>query len=195
MREDGSFAVDSLPQGDLEIVALCQGSVSTNGPGQFQMRYPQKHFLGTNDIAITIGMEPTARLEVQVTDDRGNPLKDARVVTWPNVRYGEWAATILMGDCYNSVEGFESQSRKKIFRSQEVPDFQGVSDSAGLAVLPNLPVTVIELAVEHPRYALPAVGTAGTGKHRQATFTLTAGETNRLSIQLEPVEQSPIKHY
>jgi len=42
---------------------------------------------------------------------------------------------------------------------------------------------------------LPAVGTAGMGKRRQASFTLIGGETNRLSIQLEPREQSPIKHY
>ncbi|MEK7675307.1 MAG: hypothetical protein AAB676_05670 [Verrucomicrobiota bacterium] len=75
VHEDGSFAVGSLPEGDLEIVALCDGFVSTNGPGQFQMRYPQKHSLGTNDISITIGMEPTARLEVRVTDDKGHPLK------------------------------------------------------------------------------------------------------------------------
>jgi len=195
VREDGGFETGSLPEGDLEIVALCDGFVSTNGPGQFQTRCPQKHVLGTNDLIITVGMEPTARLEVQVTDDRGNPLKDARVVTWPNVRYGEWSATILMGDCYNSVEWFDAERGKKPMRWQEVPDFMGVSDGSGLAVLPNLPATVKELSVEHPRYALPAVGTAGTGKRRQASFALIAGQTNRLSIQLEPLEQSPIKHY
>jgi hypothetical protein len=58
VREDGSFAIDSLPAGDLEIVGLCDGYVRTNGPGQFSMRYPQTHVLGTNDLEITLGMEP-----------------------------------------------------------------------------------------------------------------------------------------
>lgn len=87
-----------MPAGDLEIVALCNGLVSTNGPGQFpSMHYPQKHLLGTNDVMIVIGMEQTASLEVEVMDDKGRPLKDAQVSTWPNVRYGEWAAVILRG--------------------------------------------------------------------------------------------------
>ena len=195
VREDGSFSIGSLPAGDLEIVALCDGFVSTNGPGQFQMRYPQKHLLGTNDLTITIGMEPTARLEVQVTDDKGRPLKDARVMTWPNVRYGEWAANILMSDCYDTSDRLLSGSGKLFSWGQQVADFQAVSDSAGLAVLPNVPADVNELAVEHPRFVLPAVGTSGTGKRRQASFTLVAGQTNRMAVQLEPREQSPISHY
>src|SRR5207253_745195 len=101
---DGSFQLDSLPEGNLEIVALCDGFVSTNGPGKFQTRYPQQHLIGTNDLTITIGMERTARLEVRVTDSAGNPLKGARVSTWPNVRYGEWSATILVGDCVNTSD-------------------------------------------------------------------------------------------
>jgi len=192
---DGSFSVGPLPSGDLEILAMCDGFVSTNGPGQFHMRYPQKHLLGTNDIAITIGMEPTARLEVTVTDDNGQPLKDASVMTWPNARYGEWSAVILMGDCYNTAELLQSKPGKEFSWGKPVPDFQGVSDSAGVAVLPNLPADVNELAVEHPRFALPAVGTAASGKRREASVTLIAGQTNRMSVQLEPRERSTIKHY
>src|SRR6185503_17181664 len=90
VRDDGSFEIASLPQGDLEIVALCDGYVSTNGPGQFpHMHYPQKYSLDTNDLSVTVGMMPTAALEVTVTDDQGKPLKDAVVAAWPNVRYGE----------------------------------------------------------------------------------------------------------
>jgi len=115
--------------------------------------------------------------------------------TWPNVRYGEWWSTVLMNDCYNSREMIQSDTRQKLSPWQQVLDFQAVSDSAGLAILPNLPVTVKDLTVDHPRYALPAVGTTGSGKRRQASFALTPGQTNRLSIRLEPREQSPIKHY
>lgn len=195
LSEDGTFSIRGLPEGDLEIVALCEGFVSTNGPGQFQTRYPQKHLLGTNDLAITIGMEPTARLEVQVADDKGKPLKDVRVVTWPNVRYGEWSSVILMNDCYNSKDRLLSEPAVRSPWGAEVQDFQGMSDSSGLAVLRNIPATVNGLSVDHPRFSLPAVGTARDGKSRVTRFTLTPGQTNRLFIQLELTEQTPIAHY
>jgi hypothetical protein len=160
------------------------------------MRYPQKHVLGTNDIEITIGMEPTARLEVRVTDDKGNPLKDARVSTWPNVRYGEWLATILAGDCYNTADLIrDGPPAKPGVWWQPVPDFQGTSDSSGLAIIPNLPVDVKDFSVEHPRFALPAVSFPGGEKRRQAAITLIPGQTNRVAVRLEPGNESPITHY
>ena len=57
MQADGSFVLSSLPEGELEITALADGYVSTNGPGQFHMRYPQTHVLSANDLVISIGME------------------------------------------------------------------------------------------------------------------------------------------
>src|SRR6185503_3851251 len=114
------------------------------------------------------------------------PLKDAHVVTWPNARYGEWSAVILMGDCYNTSEFLRGKPGEKFSWGRPVLDFQGVSDSAGLAVIPNLPADVKQLAVEHPQFVLPAVGPAGSGKHLQASITLIAGQTNRMSVQLEP---------
>jgi hypothetical protein len=197
IRQDGTFDLSSLPEGNLEVVVLCDGFVSTNGPGMFKMVYPQKHVLGTNDLAITVGMMPAARLEVYVTDDKGKPLAGAHVSTWPNVRYGEWSATILASDCYNTSDQFLSTTRPEatgLWR-KSVPDFEGISDSAGLAVIPNLPATVTEFGVEHPRFALPAVKIYSGEKRRQMSITLRPGETNHVSVQLEPRDQSPIAHY
>jgi hypothetical protein len=195
VRADGTFGLNSLPEGELEISALANGFVSTNGPGQFHMRYPQKHVLGTNDLVIPIGMERTARLEVKVTDELGRPLKDVHVMTWPNVRYGEWSATILMGDCYNTSDRLLMKADKLFAWGQPVLDFQGVSDADGLAVLPNLPPDVTELAVEHKQYELPPVTSPDGRKQRQASFALVAGQINRLSLQLEPRDRSIISHY
>jgi len=192
---DGSFEISNLPPGDLEIVALCDGFVSTNGAGQFQTSHPQKHILGTNDLTITVGMEQTARLEVRITDDNGNPVEGASAETWPNVRYGEWGSRILMSDCYNSLDWLLAAPKLKSQLFQPIPDFNGVSDRAGLAVIPNLPTTVKSFSVRHPLFVMPAVTTPGSGKHRQASVTLVAGQTNRVSVQLEPAEQSPIAHY
>jgi hypothetical protein len=196
VRGDGSFEIGSLPPGDLEVVALCNGFVSTNGPGKFQMRYPQKHVLGTNDLTITIGMEPTVQLEVLVTDDQGKPLKDAQVSAWPNVRYGEWAAVVLATDCYNSAEWFSLKPTKKSENWFKTPaDFTGVSDSAGMAVLPNLPVTVKEITADHPQFAAPVIVSPWGDKSRIVTVTLVAGQTNHAAIGMEPKERAPIGHY
>jgi hypothetical protein len=197
VQADGTFVLSSLPEGELEISALADGFVSTNGPGQFRMRYPQKHVLGTNDLVIAIGMERTARLEVKVTDELGRPLKGVHVMTWPNVRYGEWSATILMSDCSNTSDHLLMKPDKQFALGQPVMvmDFQGVSDDDGLAVLPNLPPDVTELTVEHKQYELPPVTSPDGRKQRQASFTLVAGQTNRISLQLEPRERSTISHY
>ena len=160
------------------------------------MRYPQKHVLGTNDVNITMGMEPTASLEVQVLDDQGNALKDARVSAWPNIHYGEWAAMLLTGDCYNMADRIrEGPAAKPGAWWRKVPDFNATSDASGLAVLRNLPVEVSEFGVEHARFALPAVVTPGGDKRRQAAVALKAGQTNRVVIRLEPRDKSPIRHY
>jgi len=196
VRDDGGFEIASLPAGDLEIVALCDGFVSTNGAGKFKFRYPQNHVLGTNDLAITMGMEPTARLEVFVSDDKGKPLKDAHVSTWPNVRYGEWSATILGSDCYNTADWYSLTPPKPLSWNRSVPDFEGTTDSNGLAILANLPPEVKEFTVQHEKFALPAITLPGwSRKERQAPVTLIAGETNHASVQLEPSDQSPITHY
>ena len=196
VRDDGGFEIASLPAGDLEIVALCDGFVSTNGPGKFGMRYPQKHLLATNDIAVILGMEPTARLEVFVSDDKGKPLKDAHVSTWPNVRYGEWSATILASDCYNMADWYSLTPRKPRDWNRSVPDFEGTTDRNGLAVLANLPADVKAFTVQHEKFALPAIQLPGwSRKERQAAVMLTAGETNHASVQLEHSDQSPITHY
>ena len=195
VKEDGSFSINSLPEGVLEIVALCDGFVSTNGPGQFKMRYPQKHSLGTNDLDVAVGMEPTARLEVKITDANGRALPEARVMTWPNVRYGEWSAVILASDCYNTADFLIGKESRKNWWERQVSDFAGVSDANGLAVLANLPPEVNQLNVEHPQFALPIVRGPTGQQNREASFTLVAGQTNRISIQLEPKESSAISHY
>jgi hypothetical protein len=199
IRADGTFEITSLPDGRLEIVALCDGFVSTNGPGQFpSMHYPQQHLLGTNDLTLTLGMEPTAGLEVQVNDDQGKPLKDARVNTSPNIRYGEWSATILGSDCYNTADRLRDAGTRESLLNwwlNRLASFQGTSDVSGLARILNLPSEVKDFSVEHPRFILPATDTGYGQKRRQAAITLHPGRTNRVTVRLEPAGQSPIAHY
>ena len=195
VSQDGRFVFGPLPEGDLELVALCAGYISTNGLGQSTMRSPQKFSLGTNDLTVTLGMEPTARLEVEVLDDHNRPLKGALVMTWPNVRYGEWMAVILAADCYNYADNFLKPTRSQVLGWQTVADFQGETGSNGVAVLANLPATTSEFAVQHPQFDLPAVADSVGGKRRQASLSLVAGQTNHVTVRLEPHGHAPIKHF
>lgn len=194
-RDDGTFEVANLPPGDLEIVALCQSFVSTTSQGTKGFRHPQKHLLGSNDLSITIKMEPTARLEVFVMDDKGKPLTNATVSTWPNVRYGDWSATVMISDLYNTSDFFLDPKKPRPLWTEQVSDLTATTDSSGLAVLSNLPADVDKFMVEHPRFQLP-ITTQGTGrKVRESAVTLTSGGTNETTVRLELRDNAVISHY
>jgi len=199
IREDGTFDVGSLPEGKLEIVALCDGYVSTNGPGQTpSFHYPQVHTIGTNDLDVTVGMERTCCLAVSVTDDQGKPLKDAQVMTWPNIRYGEWSATILGGDDYNTADFMRDSDKGNSFMKwwqNKPPSFAATSDVTGVALMMNLPKEANEFSVTYSNYVLPAREDGSGQKRRQASMNLSSGQTNRVTVQLEPLGRAPIEHY
>lgn len=197
MLPDGTFNVSGMPPGDVEIVAMCDGFVSTNAIPGAGMWHPQTHVIGAEDLVVTIGMERTARLEVTVNDDQGRPLPGAHVATWPNVQYGKWAASILMSDCYMTSDALLQGPKYFESRARWESPFTVVSDSNGVAVLANLPTIADELAVEHPKFRLPvATPTSGAGqKNRSYSYSLKSGETNRVAVHLEPIEASVIRHY
>lgn len=198
IEADGSFVIPSLPEGDLELVALCDGFVSTNGPGKFHFHYPQKFSLEGADLDVVIGMEPTASIEVTVQDDQGKALSGARISTWPNVRYGEWGATIIGEDCFNTADWLKSAATKESLGQWWLSRhtlFTATSDVAGLAVLRNIPVEADSFTVEHERFVLPAVDTGLGQKRRQSALVLRPGQTNQVTVRLEPIAQSPIAHY
>jgi hypothetical protein len=82
-------------------------------------------------------MERTARVEVTVLDDSGKLLPNAKVSTWPNIRYGEWAACLFGGDCYNSADLLQKGS----IEWHRPPDLETHTDSEGVAILANVPAT------------------------------------------------------
>ncbi len=61
--------------------------------------------------------QATCRRRTQEKRPAFSPVPEAslpsatKVSTWSNVRYGEWSATILTGDCYNSADQFRSVPR------------------------------------------------------------------------------------
>jgi hypothetical protein len=197
--EDGSFEMPSLPAGNLEIVALCDGFISVSNPGQqgsSTIRFPQKHVIGADDLDIVIEMEPTARLEVTVYDQNGRPLEGARVSTWPNVCWGGWASTIFCSDLYNTIDLLrQTHEGQGGFSREDPPGFSGISDKTGLAILSNVPVSQTRFTVGHPDYVLPKVQVPGGAPRREASIVLRPGAATEISVNLEPRNKDPLRHY
>jgi hypothetical protein len=185
VRADGSFEFASLPSGDLEIAAICQGFISTNGAGKFRTHYPQDHALGTNDLETVIGMEATARLEALVVDQKEQPVVNAKVSAWPNLRWGEWSSVILGTDLYDVGEWMRGVSKPRDPR-KDFHDFDGTTDARGVAVLPNLPLSVRNMDVSHTDFQIPAKKGADRDV-RSASVALRANVTNHVKIVVEPI--------
>jgi hypothetical protein len=62
-------------------------------------------------------------------------------------------------------------------------------------MIANLPSETDFFAVDHERFALPAIGTSVGQKRRQSAILLRPGQTNQLTVRLEPIRKSPITHY
>jgi hypothetical protein len=199
IKEDGSFEIHSLPPGDLEIAALCNGFINASPPGQRQSStfyYPQKHVIDANDLDIVIEMEPTARLEVTVDDDNGRPLEGARAGTWPNVRWDDCSATIFCSDLYNTIDHLQrTNNRQDGLKQDTPPGFFGLSDKTGLAILSNVPANQTLFAVDHPDYVLPKVAVRGGAPRRHASINLQPGAVTETSVTLEPRNKDPQRHY
>lgn len=201
IAQDGTFIIGSVPEGELEIVAQCDGFISASGPGNPKIRHPQKHFVGTNGLTINIGMEQAARLEVHVTDDKGKPLKDAHVKTRSNNLNGRFSAVVRAADLYNTADLVLSKvSAWAVYGEFSVVDFEDTTDSSGLAILPSLPADVTSFYVDHPQFELPKVTNFFSPTARGITyvtpkFNLVVGTTNRVSVQLVPRGPSPFSHH
>ena len=199
VNDDDSFEMPSLPAGDLEVIALCDGFISVDGSGQRQssvIRYPQKHTIGANDLDIVIDMEPTARLEVTVFDDNGRLLEGARVSTWPNVCWHNCGSTIFCSSLYKSVDRLRQLHEDQDDFQRDIPSgFFGISDVNGVAVLSNVPARQTSFAVEHKDYVLPKFGIGGTAARRQASMVLEPGAVTRTTVVLEPRDKDPQRHY
>jgi hypothetical protein len=200
VRPDGSFEFVSLPSGDLEIAAICQGFTSTNGAGKYGFHYPQQHTVTKNDLDIVIGMEPTAILDVTVVDRQDHPIAGANVGAWPNLRWGEWGAVIFGKDLFNTgdwIRGVNLPTRMGgplDGKTPAVHDFDGTTDTHGHTVIPNLPLDVNEVALQREGYQIPAVNT-GSRDERHASVKLKVGVTNYLRIVVEPItEKNQVQH-
>jgi hypothetical protein len=113
VKEDGSFEFVSLPRGGIvQLIAISNGWLTTGKENTFtigKLVEINEDELADNHVAnITLEMEPTGSLEVEVIGPDGKPLVGAEVSTWPNQKLHLGGSNIV-GSSYPSVQAINAQ--------------------------------------------------------------------------------------
>ena len=175
---DGTFVFESVPPGGLDVIVHGDGFASKNG-GTFARNFgvPQVFALAAPTTRIEIATEPTATLEFTAKKKDGTPVEGAWVGVNPNViRIGGG----LFGDLRRSSE----EPFNKLAPLPDVP-YSTKTDKDGVAVILNAPACTGGLEAEHPQFQVPLQEPKGW-RDRHVRVSFKAGETNRLTMVLEP---------
>ena len=173
---DGSFGLEDLPPGEIEIIGLCDGWTSVSNPAPDNEYVPRTQVVPEdNEGMFVLLMEPAARLEVTVLDPAGVPLEGAMVQMSPNVHWKTGYSQIFA----STYDGKEIARRQWFART----------DESGVARLANLPPKKYEsVIVRHQHYRMRMAITLSGQERRGAWVDLESGEVAKLTVQLEEGE-------
>lgn len=193
---DGSFEFESVPHGEIKVVAYGDGFISSNGaefrpvqngsPAADWPTYPLGRGVPQTFPAvfptttIEIITEPVAELEVRVTAD-GRPVSGANINLSPNM--------ILMPTGSRIFGQVPSSSEARFRKLPELPRprYHAVTDEAGFARLRGIPAFTSRLSVSHPHFEPPA-----RLRDRDITLVLKPGVTTREHVMVQPRGRDPI---
>jgi hypothetical protein len=190
IEEDGTFVLDAMPRGDLQVIALCDGFMATSGePPEFandNERRPISIFCRPQVFAVadgvnrfTLGMTPTADCLIRVRGPDGQPVAGAKCSFWPNVGWWGGGSQIYCEPFYGDLEALKHPDRQKdLFAWGRL--FGAETDQDGLAMVRNLPPKESRFVVENETLQLAGVGRAEQG------VDLTAGAQSDVTVNLQP---------
>jgi hypothetical protein len=175
INSDGTFVIESLPSGRLELVAICDGFLSKNPREGAGFVLPLTWDL-KNDLDVTIPMQESAVADIRLIDPAGRPLPNINVEFWPNIRWADYWSTIFASDFYSSPDVLQ----KGEYSAQQKRFFQAKTDQNGRALIKELPPFTLPVAVGDAAFELPLEENA-----HQATISLRSGATNFTSLKLQ----------
>lgn len=189
VKKDGTFTFESLPHGEVELIAICDGYISKNPPEEENNYFgiAQTWPLKSPVTRAELKMKPAARCEIEVLDEQGQPVKAAQVVFSPNIQWHSGGAQIFATpfNWSDLLRAGGKMSSDKWAKVSEVADFQAISDESGIAVVPNLPEGKRHFAVLHPQYQLPAKTGYALLPSRVAEVELSAGQTAKVTVTMQ----------
>jgi hypothetical protein len=152
IREDGTFTLPPMPEGELQLIAMCDGFVAAageppafasareRGMGKSIYNRPQtfKVVSGAND-AVTVAMTAAAAYEFHVTDQNGKPLASVDVGLSPNVGWWRGGSQIYCWPMRNTAESLKPPPDRPPLDWRDQP-FRAVTDAQGIARVENVPL-------------------------------------------------------
>lgn len=171
--EQGFFSISNLPKGYGEIIALCEGWITTEDLNLETYQRNQHFDLQQNGQEITVQMEQTATLKGQVINPQLKPVLNAKVRLWPNVYWGNGYSSVFMD-----------------------LDFSSTTDTEGNFFIQNLPGRKDSTyTVESDEYELIPVQDNLLYKRvrRVRSVDLSPGETEDIKIEVVPKGSSQIQ--
>jgi hypothetical protein len=191
IKDDGTFVIESLPPGMVEIIAICDGFISKNPPVVKENTFlytgkPQQFELKSDRNEVEITMEPTATCEIKAVNEKGTPIKDAEVAFSPSV---EWSGGGTQIFCHRTIDSEEiiRQERKVNFKEQiekyKKDGFVAKTNEKGIAIVRNLPGHSLNFEVIHSDYELPIKKNYDFA-WRDEKAKLSIGKTSKITVTM-----------
>jgi hypothetical protein len=165
INPDGTFEVVGLPEGQGEIIAVCDGFVADYisadaTPAKKPMN--QVYTLGPDSEPMELRMVPSGTLRVTVQDDRGAPLAGVSLFTWPNV-YWAYGASQMYVD-------------REIWNATTGPD--------GTAEIRNLRPGPVEFVLHSKEWSSPVTVDGGGTVRREMRAQVQAKDTATTVVRM-----------
>ena len=197
MRIDGSFVFESMPRGNLQVIALCDGAMAASGePPEFAtdgerqqgssfFSRPQVFAIGEETNRIVLAMAPTADCLIHVLGPDGQPVEGAKCAFWPNVGWWRYGSQIYCQYFHSTLDGLKDPAREKMLWNEKDPLFQATTDAEGKALVKNLPAKAkSEFVVMHETLQAPGGGDDAVRRYQKVE--LTAGAQSEVTVRLVP---------
>jgi hypothetical protein len=202
IADDGSFVFETVPQGELKVIAYGEGFISANGIDEIErwrvdvQRQPPRpatravpqSFASARPVStIEVATERTATLEVLVKSG-GRPVPNAKVHVWPNMIHMPTGSRL-----FGAMRPSSEETLRKIIPPPPEPTYSVITDEKGIARLPNIPAFTRALGVEHPGFVLPlkrpdgAAAASGLSMpRREVEVMLSPGVATKVEVALGP---------
>jgi hypothetical protein len=190
VRPDGSFTLEAMPHGDLQVIALCDGFMAESGePPEFAADHerqqvsvfsrPQVFPIADELHEITVKMTPTADCLVRVLDPDQHPVPGATCSFWPNVGWWGGGSQVYCTPLYGTLAVLKPTiDFKEELKKEKL--FSAVTDDQGVALVKNLPPRQASTFVIYDdKVQMKVAGDQGYGH-----ADLTAGEPNNVTVTL-----------
>ena len=185
IEADGTFVFDSLPEGAVELIAICEGFASKNRAGSETepQRTPQVFQTEKEANPVTVEMERTAVCEAHAADEQRKPMVGATVHLSPNVRWNSGSSGIFAGALLKQEEliSLNREERDKRMREKRWAfNYQGTTDENGAALIANLPRGKHLLTTHLQGYRM--MSPSGRMGARFCEVEMLAGEVTKVHI-------------